>query len=364
MPVMSRNYMDNSPAFVLAIVDLTKNNNVIKNNTFFEEYRHIFGACVPKGENTEKNKFILANGTETYYHCNDNDYKYFMAVIIRVLYRVENVDIIPIEITRNENSNISFTYLIPFFILLIPIFIYIFILIYKMCRRNRKDNNNIGKNEIKNENERKSYNNHLTLNDYFNLNANLEELFNYDESKDKGILYIKGIVGVSILFTILGQLFLIFSNLFMKDFGRYQFYKLLSSYSYVLIYIGLRYSPRVLFSCSGFTLTYKSLKFNEKEPKYSLFKFFFLQFYKYLILILFVFFLRYSLYEIISLLEIRPIWKALDKLELKQPTDSKILLLKILNLSSFWDIKKLFSLDDDSKFSHDLFDYLWMPFNN
>jgi hypothetical protein len=216
---------------------------------------------------------------------------------------------------------------------------------------------------MKNENERENNNNYLLINDLFNLSKNLDELFDYDELKDKGILYIKGIVGVSILFTIIGQLFLIFLNLIMKDFGKYQFYNLLSSPFYVIIYIGLRYSPRVLFSCSGFTLAYKSLKFNEKEPKYSLFKFFFRQLYKYFILILFVFFLRYSLYGIISLLEVRPMWKALDELELKRPTELNILLLKIFNLGVFSDVKNFFSSNDGSNFSHDLFDYLCMPFN-
>jgi hypothetical protein len=216
---------------------------------------------------------------------------------------------------------------------------------------------------MKYDNERENSNNYLLINDLFNLSKNLDELFDHDELKDKGILYIKGIVGVSILFTIIGQLFLIFLNLFMKDFGKYQFYNLLSSPFYVLIYIGLRYSPRVLFSCSGFTLAYKSLKFNEKEPKYSLFKFFFRQLYKYFILILFVFFLRYSLYGIISLLEVRPMWKALDELELKRPTELNILLLKIFNLGVFSDVKNFFSSNDGSNFSHDLFDYLWMPFN-
>jgi hypothetical protein len=105
IPTNISKYMENSPAFALSIVDLTNNTNVKKNNTVFEEYRYIFGACVPKGEG--------------YYSCNHNDYKYFIGEIIHILYNVDNVDIIPIEITQNKNSNITFRYLIPFFILII-----------------------------------------------------------------------------------------------------------------------------------------------------------------------------------------------------------------------------------------------------
>ena len=148
----------------------------------------------------------------------------------------------------------------------------------------------------------------------------------------------------------------------MKEFGRYQFYELISNLSYIFIYVGLRYSPRIIFSCSGYTLTYKYLSFIEQEPNYYLIKFLFFHFYKYIILILFVFYLRYSLYDIFCLLfQVKPMWKIFDKLKLKKPNEISQLLLELLNINSFWDIFKIFSTDDDSKY--DLFDYYWMSFN-
>jgi hypothetical protein len=226
--------------------------------------------------------------------------------------------------------------------------------IYRTICKKEKEN-------IKNEDEnlnKKPKSNLLIIKDLFDFN--LDELFIYDETKDRGILYIKGIVGISILFTILGQLFLLFLNIYIKSFGKYQFHEILSSFSYIFIYIGLRYSPRILFSCSGFTLAYKALRFHEKNKNCFLIRFFFLQFYKYIILFLSVLYFRYSLYEIISLIGDKPVWKALDQFELKKPSNGDEFFRKSINIGGFLDYIKQ---GDDSKYSNDLFDYLWMPFN-
>ena len=58
---------------------------------------------------------------------------------------------------------------------------------------------------------------------------------------------------------IIGQLYLILLNLPTKEFGKYQFSQLISNPFYIFPFIGLRYSPRILFSYSGFTLTLKFL---------------------------------------------------------------------------------------------------------
>ena len=60
---------------------------------------------------------------------------------------------------------------------------------------------------------------------------------------------------------IIGQLYLILLNLPTKEFGKYQFSELISNPFYIFPFIGLRYSPRILFSCSGFTLTRKFLSY-------------------------------------------------------------------------------------------------------
>ena len=53
-----------------------------------------------------------------------------------------------------------------------------------------------------------------------------------------------------------------------------------------------------ILSCSGYTLAYKFLCFIEKEKSYYLPKFFLIQSYKYILLILIVLFMRFSFYDI------------------------------------------------------------------
>jgi hypothetical protein len=260
--------------------------------------------------------------------------------------KVDKVDLTFIEINNYDKPKLSVKNLIPFFILLIPLCISLISMIYRAVFLREKDNN-----EDENENKRRKRSS--LIKKLFDFNANLEELFTYDEPKDRGILYIKGIVGLSILFTILGQLFLIFSNLYTKNFGKYQYHQLLSSFSNILYYVGLRYSPRILFSCSGFTLAYKALRFHEKNKNCFLIRFFFLQFYKYIILFLSVLYFRYSLYEIISLIGDKPVWKALDQFELKKPSNGDEFFRKSINIGGFLDYIKQ---GDDSKYSNDLFD--------
>ena len=380
----SLDYMDHIPTFIMSVVDLTNNDNIKKNFTYFDKYHFILGSCFAQGKNTTKNKFILKNGTQSYYHCNKNDYAYIMNKILKAFIDIEDITIEPIEINRDySNNELSLKNLIPLFILIIPIFIYFFLILYrKISIRKRGVVTMINRNEEITKGDEEDNNNFIIakkikiipkwfklLNVFFNFKDSLDNLFNCDSNdnkeylNNKGIIYIKGIIGISILLTILGQLYLIFFNLPMKVLGLYQFHELISNIAYVFLFIGLRYSPRVLFSCSGYTLTYKYLSFIEQGLDYYLIKFFFYHFYKYIILFLFVFFLRYSLYEIIFYLDIRPMWKVFDQLELKKPNELFEFFLNLFNLGSFRDFVQIFLNDKHSNYSHDLFDYYWMPFN-
>ena len=150
----------------------------------------------------------------------------------------------------------------------------------------------------------------------------------------------------------------------MKEFGFYQFHELISNISYIFIIIGLRYSPRVIFSCSGYTLTFKYLSFIDRESGYYLIKFFFCQFYKYIILLLFILFLRYSLYEIICFRsEISPMWEIFNNQELIKTNKDYELWLNLFNFGFILDIAQIFIGNNNSNNDHDLFDYYWMPFN-
>ena len=66
--------------------------------------------------------------------------------------------------------------------------------------------------------------------------------------------------------------------------------------------LGYRYSPRILFSCSGYSPIYKYLCFIEQEQRLYFLKFVFLQCYKYLYLSVSIVFIIYILYYVVFLI--------------------------------------------------------------
>ena len=138
----------------------------------------------------------------------------------------------------------------------------------------------------------------------FDLTKNFKELFNFEKYRTNfnnivGITYMKGIQGIAMILYVFGQTFLILCNLPIKEFKIAPFYKLIKDYKYFpILFIGLRYCPRIIFSCSGYTLMYKYLCFLEQEHDYYFFKFLFSQSHKYIMLILIALFMRYSIYYI------------------------------------------------------------------
>ena len=391
-----KNYIEHQPNFIISIIDLTKRLNLIKNTTFYENYIYIFGVCLPQGKKSSNKTFPSKNGSEIHYYCEKTDYESLIKTILEIFEDTEGIKVNAIEINReNDNTvDLSWNYIIPFFILFIPIIIYLFLIIYRKIAIKKKKNV-IMVNNIKNEEEEVEDDDNLPenntnkeedknsrkkvkivpkwykiLNEFFNFKENIKELFNFETSKTnindiRGLNYINGLIGISIILTILGQLYLIFCNIPMKQFGTYQFYELISSFFYVLIFIGLRYSPRILFSCSGYTLTYKYLSYIERGSSCHLIKFFFYQLYKYLMIILFILNLRYSLFLILSLVsKISPMWLLFNEKELKEPEDNKLLILNLLNCYSVLDLyDAFFSEDSKSLYNHDLLDYFWMSFN-
>ena len=168
-------------------------------------------------------------------------------------------------------------------------------------------------------------------------------------------------MGISIILTILGQIYLILYNLPMKDFGQSNFYNLYISYFYPLFFIGLRYSPRIIFSCSGFILSIKYLSFLVNKTNNSLIifaTFFFRQFYKYLILIIILLFMRHSYYHLqTNIFGIKPITELFNENVLTIPTESSEFILSLLGIKSF-QIHKL-----EGVTRHYIIDYYWMAFN-
>ena len=157
---------------------------------------------------------------------------------------------------------------------------------------------------------------------------------------------------------IIGQLYLILLNLPTKEFGKYQFSELISNPFYIFPFIGLRYSPRILFSCSGFTLTHKFLSYiSQNSGCKHIFKFVFCQFYKYLILINLILFARFSMQHItFDISEESPMWKIFYEVELSLPKETSSFIYKLLS-------NRIYFFTDILLNNHDFMDYCWVSFN-
>ena len=106
----------------------------------------------------------------------------------------------------------------------------------------------------------------------FSISKNIEILFskgNEDEvNNDIGISYIKGIKGLCMIFYLFGTLYFNLYNSPISQKNRSLFFNNLSHYSFSVFYFGMKYSTRILLSCSGFSLFYKMIcYFDEKSEE-------------------------------------------------------------------------------------------------
>ena len=197
----------------------------------------------------------------------------------------------------------------------------------------------------------------------YNLTENFKELFNFslnstEINNDSGLTYIRGLKSFSLIFLVLGLTFFTFINSFSKTYSKFLMNEFLNYFLFPLFFIGLRYSPRIIFSCSGYTLSFKYVSYIQKDSSISGgFKFIFYQLHKYLMLFLFFLFERYSLYKLSNLGEItRPMWKYFEKNILSQPDGGKFLI-------SFLDLTTIYTRQGDKRIDQTLIDYFWLPFN-
>ena len=356
----------------------------LKNNTRFENYYYYMGLCLPQGVKSEEN---YDSDTDTYYYCEEEDYNKIMKMLLFV---ITNVDDVTCEsFNMYKDIEIKYAELIPLFILIIPLIIFIFLFIYKniavmfqskkkrsiidrplkseIANDNDNDDEHIDERDILNEkftNEENSTSKtrpmpkwFILLNQFFNLKNNYDELFDFNSQNIKGMNYILGLMGISIILTILGFTFLTLVNLPVKEFGLYHFYKIIYNFFYFFTFIGLRYSPRVIFSCSGYILIYKYLSFIERGENNYFLKFFLPQIYKYLYFLLTILFCRYSLYYFQFIADYGPTWEIFNRRILKNPADLFDFFLELSTIKSFY-IKKYENREIGS-----LLDYFWLPIN-
>jgi hypothetical protein len=197
-------------------------------------------------------------------------------------------------------------------------------------------NSNIDKNEL--------------INLLYNIDKNFEILKEYNKQNeyfnDIGLTYINGIKGISMIFFLFGNVYIALYNSPVLEINSNILYNNLKSIRYFVFYLGIKYAPKLLICCSGFTLFYKFICFlddnvelekeikrqreeiiknedsndNEEKSKNNkrkksanklfnfnslvsikyLFIFFGYQLHKYILYLLSIFFFLFSFYEVIS----------------------------------------------------------------
>jgi hypothetical protein len=200
----------------------------------------------------------------------------------------------------------------------------------------------------------------------FNISENTEDFFSLKSSKgnDSGMSNLRGLRGFTMIFMIIGHIYVYLLVSPLKIYSEFQHKNLITSAFYGIILFGMRYAPRVLIGCSGFSLIYKLLCYldeivensselnetsininvnsncnqipqeiksmlNKDQDLFSnttireeykelklihLLRFILYQGYKYLLFILFVCYFKFSFYDIVNLfITPSPMWVYLKK---------------------------------------------------
>ena len=389
-------YQKNYSYFVV-VVDTTKDTTIVNSTTDntnktseleIEEYEikkkflnyedsfYLYGFCLPY-----KNRDIVSEDEVKYndLYCNVEDYKIILTVSNNDLYYFlfpNNSDIDILSTRSKRNSEPFSLIMLIIMILFFSLILFnntIFLFLKKFCY---KDNNNKIEEEKIEENEEEKQDENMNKNkdtkleklkkilNCFIFQKNLEELINIktnstDVNNYSGLTEIRGLIAISIIFTLLGSTFIAIYNSPLKMAGLATMRKLLKNIWYTLVFIGIRYSPRVIFSCSGYTLSYKYLSFIEKNSeKLSCFKFLFYQFHKYFLLTFFVLCFRYTLnyFIILTKKDILPNWVFFQYYILKNDKEDSNFWLSFFGINLFFE-------DQTKRADQILIDYFWIPIN-
>ena len=305
------------PIYVLAMFDDNKAKRNLSDLILLEQYDYWLGYCLPLVRKNDSNKTQI---------CTQEDYGNLLRIFLEFSFNMENAEVRSLKNKKKEfETKDRAFFAINFIIILIPILIQIFLYLYYSISYYRYKKRQIFNQLTVNQEEemKKNKNKHLSsrqkrsikikkykiitpkwfkyLNEYFNLIKNGSELFNNTLKESNinninGITYIKGLLGLSMLLYIFGHIFFIIFNLPFKNLTLTNFNLTVRNPFFFIPLIGLRYSPRIILSCSGYTLIYKYLNYIDQQPKLYMLKFIFRQSYKYLLLLFVILYMRFSIY--------------------------------------------------------------------
>ena len=304
------------PIFLVGIINDDYNQKKLKDSIYLEKYSYIIGLCVPYGIDEK-------TGVEM---CSKKDYSTIIKDFTQISSNINNSNIDSfyldkegIQITDKDRLYFFFSVLVIIFPLIIKLFLFIANIIIEkkyskgiIVNKLSTDKDKII-NDTKKEDKMIEARNpsllliyprwFIFLSEYFDIVNNIAELFNFTSTQTfynnlNGITYIKGILGIAILFNIFGLTFFILSNLPHKILASQQFYDTVTSPFYFILFIGLRYAPRIIFSCSGYSLIYKFLFYIEEDSSFYFIKFLLYHSYKYVLLFFVSLYMRFGLYYI------------------------------------------------------------------
>ena len=227
---------------------------------------------------------------------------------------------------------------IPWYIIIIYILFFLFkemfFKLFKICFCCCSTKDEEKKNDIKIKKKEKKVNWQKIIINTFSFSKNFEMLLSKEIEdniyNDDGIIYIKGIRGISMLLYLFGVLYFNLYNSPMTQKTKKSFTDNLKNPISFIFYFGMKYSPRLLLSCSGFNLFYKFIcyfdeeydenKHNKGKDKpnlnfsnfiyfKNLFSFILHQLYKYVYFILITTFFIFSFFTLnVFLSEENPMW--------------------------------------------------------
>ena len=219
-------------------------------------------------------------------------------------------------------------------------------------------------------------NNNIKLKEFFDcfiFEDNFNELFNFSinstkYNNDSGLNYIRGLIGISIVFVLVGFAFVVMYNAPTKVSSPNQLNNLFTEdwLFNLCIIIGIRYSPRIILSCSGYLLAFKYVSYLDKNfirntesiLKSSL-KFISYQIHKYFLLIMILLAERYSVYHLYNLFKSEsPMFKYFNINILKKPDETLRFLLSFTLIGYFFHYE-----DEQYRKGQHLLLYFWLPFN-
>ena len=245
--------------YVLFQIDQTWNTESCSTEISSQWYALAF--CLPKMEECEDNDFIL--------------WFYSVSHVLKNVLELNNDTLIETIKVDTKDSASQFNVLdifrmLPLLFILLQIIVVAFdvlpFCVFKLCLKNKYGDSR--SSLIMDESIGQKYNKTLykQIKQCFNKTENSEELFNKTSESTSynnysGITYPKGLRGLNMILFLFGSVFFDIFNSYESNYTEESFINIMLGKTYSVYLIGMRYSPRILFSISGFVLFYKFMCF-------------------------------------------------------------------------------------------------------